>query len=135
MSEFYTSFEDLSQTEFETHADALLSKQRTSARRKQVLTYLQSVNNTDMSAIDEARTALGVRRRQNRLKEAKLKKYTSQHAFDFSKHQELLTSESLTTAQIDTLLATDDSELFLNESYTHYLSVSGDDVVISKVVM
>ena len=130
MSEFHESFEDLSQTEFESHASALLGKQRTAQRRKRVLTYLQSINDKDAETIAEARSSFTLRNRQNRQKTTRLKSYIAEHHFDFSKHQELLSDETVSASELDTMLGTDDSEIFLNQSYTKDIAVTGDDIVI-----
>ena len=130
MTDILSTFEDLTQTDFETHADTLLSKQRTALQRKQVLTYLQTVNSIDHSEIETQRTAVRTRSKQNRLKESKLKQYLSTHSFDFSKHADLLDTKTLTSGDLDTLLATNDSEIFLNQNYTRDIVVTGDDVVL-----
>ena len=87
MTDLHSSFEDLSQTDFENHADALLAKQRTSAKRKQVLTYLQTINSIDNTQIETERAELRKRIKQNRLKESKVKTLLSTHSFDFSNQE------------------------------------------------
>lgn len=133
MADIFTSFQSLTQDDFETHATDLLSKQRTSHRKKRVLTYLQTTNAMDHADIEADRASLRAKIKQNRLKESKIKEYLTDHAFDFTKHSELLSDEPLSSAELNVLLSEHDSEIFLNQNYTQNITVTGDDIVLSGI--
>ena len=111
MATIYETFQDLTADEFILYADDILSKQRTSDKRKQLLTYLQTVNTLDNTSIETDRTTLRTKIKQNRLKDKKIVELLSQHSFDFSKNTELFTQDTLSSAQLTTLLTQNDSEV------------------------
>ena len=83
----YTSFQDLTSDAFGSYADDLLKKQRTSGKRKELLTYLQTINSLDNTTLEAERTAFTTKIRQNRLKDTKIKALLSDHSFDFAKEK------------------------------------------------
>ena len=130
MATIYETFQDLTADEFILYADDILSKQRTSDKRKQLLTYLQTVNSFDNTSIETERTILRTKIKQNRLKDKKIVELLSQHSFDFSKNTELFTQDTLSSAQLTTLLTLNDSEVFLDENFSQDLVITGDSILI-----
>jgi len=127
----YESFQNLTSSEFAAYADNLVKKQRTSEKRKQLLTYLQTVNSLDNTTIEAERTSFTTKIRQNRLKDSKIKSLLSDHSFDFAKNTELFSAETLSGAQLTTLLTQNDAEVYINQDYTQDIVISGDDIVLS----
>lgn len=126
----YSTFEALSMEEFETHAQDLLGKGRSSRRRREVLTYLQSINKFDEELIEAERTTLRSRVKQLRKKQVKLDAFQKSHRVDFTKREEWLTDETLTLTELSTALGQNDSEIFINQQYSGDLTISGNDIIL-----
>ena len=131
MSTIHTTFQALTETDFATYADTLIAAYPTSAERKQALSYLNHVNSADKTALDTERDTLRTKRLAQRKKQIKIDSLIEQHAFDFSRHTALFTPQTVTDAEILSLLTQNNKEVYIKgRSMTTDLLISGDNVLL-----
>ena len=126
----YTTFETLSTADFETHALSLLSKGRSSRRRRAVLDYLTTTNKQDEALINQSRAELRTRQRALKAKQSKIDGFLALHRIDYTTRAEWLVDETLELAELTPALTEDDVELLASD-YTTDLTISGSDITIS----
>lgn len=128
----HNSFIDLDEAEFKTYSETLVESYPTSSERKHAIAYLQMINSADSVSIRQEKTAVDVKRVQQLKKQNILETILAEQTFDFTKQSNLFQTQTpLTNSELDVLLATDDSEIFIKgRNHVGNLTISGDNVLL-----
>ena len=128
-----SSFDDLSDTAFQSYARGLVDAQDTADKRQRAISYLAQVGAQDKAAQDLAGSVLNQKRFLRQKQATIVETLMVNHAFDFSKSAPLFAAPSAKTdAEILALAAQDDADIFLRDrTITGDLVVTGDRVKIS----
>ena len=127
-----TTFADLDESAFKTYVESLLAKSGTGIRRRNVVSYLQQVYNTDAEAFATERTAHRLKRKQQRERRGVIESSIKSQNFDYARSQEIFETDALTDAELSTEVQADDAECYLKDSdRTLDLTVTGDRVLLN----
>ena len=94
-----STFQNLSESGFKSHAAGVITNSSSASRRKASLTYLQMVLSSDSVALDAERKTNNSKRLQNRLKQQEIERLMSKHSFDFSRQAELFTADVMSDSE------------------------------------
>ena len=90
MGAIHASFQELSDTDFETYTTALLDTHQDATQRQRHVAYLQSVNSADYTSLETDRKTLAQKRQANKRKQVHIDSLLTTHSFDFSRDSALL---------------------------------------------
>ena len=131
MQPTYTSFTELSHAEFIAHAEIMLSNSKRAEKKREAAAYLQSTAAQDKKILDEERRKSKTRRLAQREREKTINELLNQLSFDFSKSPELFTAQTLSDADMATMLTQDSKTVFIGgKAFAGDLVVSGSGVTV-----
>ena len=127
----HKTFQDLSDGDFNTYAEALVGSYPSSAQRKQALAYLQHVNSADKTILTAEKTSLTVKRVDQQKKQNTIDKLIESHSFDFTRQPTLFDQQTVTDSHISTLLTQDNAEVYIKgRTMLVDIIISGDNVLL-----
>jgi len=131
MQTIHKSFQDLSEGDFNTYVNALLDGHPGSDQRKHALSYLQHINSADKTTLTADKAALTTKRGDHQKKQTIIDNLIESHSFDFSRQTSLFTAQTVTDADISTLLTQDNAEVYIKgRTMLVDIIISGDNVLL-----
>ena len=131
MQPIHKSFQDLSEIDFLSYSHALVQGYPSSAQRKHAFAYLQHINSADRAVLASERSVLGTKRSDQQKKQKVIDDLIESHPFDFSRQPSLFTAQTVTDADISTLLTQNNAEVYIKgRSMVVDIIISGDNVLL-----
>ena len=125
------TFIPLNESGFEAHARQMLDQQSTSEKKKEVAAYIKHVLAIDRASIDSEREITRRKIREQRRRQRAAEKLVENLQLDFSRTPALFQPQTLTSAEIDSRLAQDNTETFLRANYSGTINITGDNVLLA----
>ena len=128
----HKTFLDLTEDEFKTYTTELIDSYSTSSARKHSVSFLQMVNSKDAVSLRAERTALDLKRIEQRKKQRVLESLLEDHSFDFAKQPTLFQTQAApSNTELAALLAQDNTEIFIRDrQHVGDLVITGNDVTL-----
>ena len=125
----HSSFVGLSEAGFKTYADTLLTNSRTGAKRKEAISYLQSINSSDKVSLDADKTVLQEKRRLHRKRQEKIELLLAEQDFDFTKTPDIFSLATISDANMLTALTVNNSTVYVKDKvFVGDVAISGDNI-------
>ena len=127
----HSSFKELTDSQFKSHADAMVANSKTAQKKREAVSYLWSICSADKATLDAERTELNLKRLAQKKRQDKIEELLVGLEFDYSKSPELFTAQTLSDADMTTALTQSPKTVFVGgKSYTGALTISGDHVIL-----
>jgi hypothetical protein len=128
--EIHSSFQSMSEADFNVYSLALVNGYPTSAQRKHALAYLQHVNSADKSTHEAEKDGLRKKRLDRSKKQKIIDDLIENHKFDFTRQADLFAPQVVTDSEIAILLGGNNSEVYIpTRSMMGNVLISGDNVL------
>ena len=125
----YSSFSELTSSQFRTYSTDLLDSYPTAAERQRAQTYLQQILAKDSVALASDQSDLNVKQQRRVLQQRILEELAVANAYDFDKTPELFTPQAKTDSEILALLQQDKADVAIrSRNITGTVNITGDDV-------
>jgi len=131
METVHKTFQELTHTQFQAHADNLVAHSKTASKKREAVSYLWSVCSTDKKQLDQDRTDLKAKRHAQKKRQKAVETHLLGMEFDFARSPELFQNQTLTDAQLVSALTQNNETVFMKgKAFSGSITISGDNVTL-----